>query len=1365
MVVCTMQSFTTDQQLNGCSAMKSAQTSQVPEPEMVDNGNGAEEDREEGEIVDEFEMIISSEDEEFKLRARIQQLEDKSKDIEKMDMLSANLANQYSYQRPQGIERLAPYQYFSPTSVLSDVSSLSEEEFDPPKKYRKHRMKRTESRRHGPMYRRNPFANRVHAQQAHARKKRRHEHHSNHHHHQQATILLDSLDSVTDDEVCEYDLNVENENDEELKLSRNKLRMALARDSNYDIKPKHSLRERLQYRMRKSPSPSRNQVENQIKTQDQLPPHSFEGYSQHRNVREEDEEQQQQMGQAEDLPELKLRLIALKSAILKKHIARKKRDAERAYSPTDMISRVHQPTVSNECDDIDDLMEISPAASPERTVYSPQPTRFAEPVDMELAQTDSDEEIQQWPHHWQSTVNSGGSWRCFMPNSLPPVSMPIVIDDDEEELQQDQRKEEEVLDDEDDEVPPPPPSFHIPHVQLDDDDARDALHLSERHSHQDTISDIQSISMDNSQTQTSRPLQPESSDDEAGALRAMLLSKLKPAADTKVAKVSLPASVQNETVAHDSDDPEELRQLLLSSIASRKKNSPEKITHESPEILKNAVRRFKASSLQSNEVLPPEQTQQDVPLEPAQQTEVKLQHAALPLPLSEPLSKPEPVPVPVPLPLPVTVPVPLPVPLPVLVPLPVPAPPPQLPVEVSAAPTPAIASTSTNIIKIVKPNKVINKKTAPKRKISKLAELATAAKRPATLLVKESVAPLHSQNGSSSTRLITTLDPSSIKVNKLVIALAESSAGSDDELELRSCYAYSSYASYADNASPFSQAMDSASNSTTRSNTPNSEILESASTSNPNLRRTVINEYFEKKLDDFLKQARSKVPTALPADSPKPTPKTEKSSDQPPKAAEKSAVIPQKAKPTPVAVRHLPVASQREYLRLIERMQLLEKKKVGVGVKAVNIQTTAAAKEAPVAVTVGKQQISVGAALAAKAKTTAAGSKALKKVTVRAGPKGTKPAVAPNDPVATATDTTTASDFPSTSKAVAKATQPSKESRLKAFESSFLKIGGSMIANLDKSLHMVEEAKKSKIARLRYSHRLKDLYAEMQAVKQSVKLEESKLARIQSEIQASHEIIISLKQKRNKLQNAALDLGNGLQGADYRLLDPAKAEISRKSTELTKEIRLYNSILKYEDVLVQADVSAHKEVTQSESKPDVEPQSVPEPKHETSRDPSEQPISSSDSNSQPPADERQSTEPETETEQQPKDQPSECNTSAAMAAAAEVAVAVAGEEAVTVKRQLEFDITPRNVAPDATEVQKAPPYTVSFMRELCNPPVKKSLLGEYRTPLSRNYNSQLNVNATVCPFELMGRCEDSDCSYLHLTRAASSAVVVTALKQ
>lgn len=93
---------------------------------------------------------------------------------------------------------------------------------------------------------------------------------------------------------------------------------------------------------------------------------------------------------------------------------------------------------------------------------------------------------------------------------------------------------------------------------------------------------------------------------------------------------------------------------------------------------------------------------------------------------------------------------------------------------------------------------------------------------------------------------------------------------------------------------------------------------------------------------------------------------------------------------------------------------------------------------------------------------------------------------------------------------------------------------GSMITNLDKSLMMVEEAKKSKITRLRYSRRLEDLMIEMQAIKQAVKLEEAKIARIQPEIQTSHEIIISLKQKRKKLRDAAVDLGKGLKGADYR---------------------------------------------------------------------------------------------------------------------------------------------------------------------------------------------------------------------------------------
>lgn len=786
------------------------------------------------------------------------------------------------------------YQNFTPISVLSDVSSMSEEEAAMmPKKSKRHKMKKSESKKHLQFLRRNPFAPRIHGQSEQTRKKRRqdqynyYQQHKSHH----QNIVLDSLDSVTDDEVGEYDLNVENENDDyenldQRKLSRNKLLVALAREGNYDIKPKHSLRERLQYRMRKSPSPSPTPAEKQLK-HDDLPANSFEGYSQLQKKKENEQEQQQQpqfLDTGEEPPELKLRLIALKSAILKKHFARKKRDAERAYSPTDMINRVHPPTISNECDDIDDLMEISPAASPDRTANSPPPAeRFEEPVDMDLVQTDSDEDKQQWPHNWQSTMNSGGSWRCYYSNSLPPVSMPIVVDE-EDELDQQQRQHEQFVDD-DDEVPPPPPPFHIPHMQLEDDDARDALHLSEQqNSNHGSYTDIQSISMDNSQTQmkSSRSFPQESSDDEAGTLRAMLLAKLKPAESAPIKKalpVLVPAveNLENKTEAHDSDDPEELRLLLLSSIASKKKSSKEDICGDSPEILKNAVRRFQISSL--------------TPDLPEQDDEIPATEDVVPEPLPLP-SLPQ-------LTLPPTVELPLPVPVPL------PVPPPQLAVETtkqSPSPTPiqVIPPPATNIIKIVKPNKVINKKTAPKRKISKLAESEPLVKRPTALVAKEIATSQREEVDTGSTRLITTLNPASIKVNKLVITLADSSAGSDDELEFTNSAMYSSYIGYADNQSPLSQAMESASNSTTRSNTPNSEIVDSTATSNSNLRRTVINEYFERKLDDFLKEARAKVPTATPSGSSK-TLSLEgigKQSDLQAKSDKKPAA--QKTKPTPV---------------------------------------------------------------------------------------------------------------------------------------------------------------------------------------------------------------------------------------------------------------------------------------------------------------------------------------------------------------------------------------------------------------------------------------------------------------------------------
>ncbi|XP_016929752.3 titin homolog [Drosophila suzukii] len=1351
-----------------CTATKPSETRQLPAmmkepPELIDNranpepgdpvdeGGVAEEDREEGEIVDEFELIISSEDEEFKLRARIQQLEENNKDVERMDMLSANLAHEYNYPNPE--PRLPSYRQKSPVLILSDVSSQSEDEFEAQRKYRKHKLRRVElgKRHHSSLlsdYRRNPFARR-HKQLpppppvTTQRRRQTYHHHQQpshqQHRHQQHYTLEDSLES--DGELGEYDMNEDNEDDEidlqRLKLSRDKLRVALAREDGRDFvsQYKNSLRERLQYRMHKSPSPPHRKKYQQ---EEELPLPPLQALS---DDGEEEPEQEEQND--EDPAELKLRLIALKSAILKKHLARKKRDAERAYSPTDMINRVH-PAISN--DDIDDLMEISPAASPEREQSPPRySTDYAvdtKPVDMELAETDSDDQNKDvwipWSNNWNSMDNAGGSWRCFYPNNLPPVSMPIVIDDEnEEDMKMDDRiRRENMAYFDDEEIPPPPPPFHIPQMHLEDEDARDAMHLVDQHSNHSSITEMQSVSMENSQTHL-RSLdrsQPDSSDDEAGALRAILLSNLRsckppppppttsphvascfvsapvPAAvlDSITSPVSAPALApvpvpppspvsapvsgsapgpvaqlkEESNQENDSDDPEALRLLLLSSIAGKKRASGSKSkTGLSPEILKNAVRRFQTTELsikdedesQDQQPILEDSTKLEESTKIEESTKLEAENEIINEPVVEPIQL-EAAPIhkePMESPQPVT----------------------KLAIQVKQQTSP-----STKIIKIIKPNKVINKKTTTKRKLptNEVSGSDLSVKRPTTLMIKEPSAPLHSQTViTSSTRLITTVDPASIKVNKLIISLAEESAASDDDLELSSSFAYAN----TDIASPLSLAMGSFSGSTTRSNTPISEIAETAPSANNNLRRTVINEYFEKKIDDFLKQARSKAPVS---NSPEAEP--EKIPEKPKVEEKQPTIIPTPkappAKTTPVAVRHLPVASQKEYLRLIERMQMLEQKKVRAP------KSAAPAPKSKVPTLEKPSPNNSSSPTTAKVVHNPASAT----ITIKATSESENPLVK---------DTDSKSPKPK-----AKLNQPSKESRLKAFENSFIKIGGSMLVNLDKSLQMVEEAKKSKAIRLRCSQRLKELYAEMQTVKHAVKQEELKLARIQPEIQASHEIIISLKQKRHKLYTAAMDLGRGLRGADYRLLDEGKVAITSKSTQLTKEIRLYNSIVKYEDLkkLTDARDSHPNTVIEMESKtnPNEGPKDVKvlNPQDPTASEPT-----------QPATQPEIGKQPETETEPAIGSQP---------------------------EKETETPDDQAQDKPKSVSIKTSAPYTVTTMRELreeqANELHRDGYLGAYQTPMSRNYNSHLDVHATICPFDLMGRCEDADCSYLHLAR-------------
>lgn len=230
----------------------------------------------------------------------------------------------------------------SPVHVLSDVSSLSENELDAQRKVIKQKLRRMDlAKRYGSgMHsenRRNAFSRRHKHQLSSRRRPTYHHYTENFHlprhyphysnspssspHHQDDAILVESLDSVTDDELHEYDEDDENEDVldlERLKLSRDKLRVALAQEERQEMY-KNSLRERLQCRLRKSPS-SKFTNEFQPLPQNELP---LPQMPQQISDTEENTTEQAAAEKDEDPAELKLRLIALKSAMLKKHFARK----------------------------------------------------------------------------------------------------------------------------------------------------------------------------------------------------------------------------------------------------------------------------------------------------------------------------------------------------------------------------------------------------------------------------------------------------------------------------------------------------------------------------------------------------------------------------------------------------------------------------------------------------------------------------------------------------------------------------------------------------------------------------------------------------------------------------------------------------------------------------------------------------------------------------------------------------------------------------------------------------------------------------------------------------------------------------------
>lgn len=322
--------------------------------------------------------------------------------------------------------------------VPTDASSISSEDFPSPKKKKHKRNKKGKCKMH----------ERRALHRNHRCTHQRHKHSKRHHQRRQRflnpyydrrieTISLDTSDNSEYEKdnysiaTMDIESTDENNGDMALPLSREELRLALGRGTMERKNNICSLKERLQ--------PDKVSAFDSI-GKVQILEDSCANSNDAENVVEINSDN------SISVEEQELRLIALRSAIMRKHATRKKRNAEIAYSPTDFEELFVEPVsyVDTDIEELEGDMEISPASSP-RLLLSPiqcddeQNSNISldtvdnqvdnKSVDMELASSDSEHEYNS-----MNIINTDMSYAQMhdipLPAGLPvdSVSLPMTYD-------------------------------------------------------------------------------------------------------------------------------------------------------------------------------------------------------------------------------------------------------------------------------------------------------------------------------------------------------------------------------------------------------------------------------------------------------------------------------------------------------------------------------------------------------------------------------------------------------------------------------------------------------------------------------------------------------------------------------------------------------------------------------------------------------------------------------------------------------------------------------------------------------------------------------------------------------------------------
>ncbi|XP_053963293.1 uncharacterized protein LOC128866514 [Anastrepha ludens] len=673
-----------------------------------------------------------------------------------------------------------------------------------------------------------------------------------------------------------------------------------------------------------------------------------------------------------------------------------------------------------------------------------------------------------------------------------------------------------------------------------------------------------------------------------------------------------------------------------------------------------------------------------------------------------------------------------------------------VPPKNSTTPTtsPKVVKPQAQQLKIVKPNKVINKS------LEKIDE-AIAQKK---------------VDASNQSRILTPTTLPNIKVNRLIIRIGDRDSSSEDEEVLRNqtlerCIGLATVRTSTPDSltSVLNQNVYGSKYATTMSNSSTEQLADARVLANDDIsntssaKDTVVDESFEKKLENFLKNIRSKT-------------LQKSSSAEHPRVRKLSANSAQMG--TPTAVRSLPIASQEEYKRLVHRMKILEKQKhlkkmqkslladaekytkIKQG-NANHVHKPHAAQDVAASTTIGTQTSNDAPSIAiaiVNEKVAAIAESAEQQPNYEYEHSKQLPTTESLATVTTHAPTSEAA--PKNEKLMAQ--------KLHSCETILVSISNSIITRLDKSFQLVNETRAAKIAKMRHELRLKELRLEMEQTQRKIKEEQAKILRTHPEICANNELITKLKQKRAKVLEMALKLGKTVQGDDYRLNNDLKNEITLKTKGLATHIKLVNSI-RYCDLDVldkETIMPTNTEQETSDAHTPVGQQSngqVPKTMAPSSTDGREseniekavnalptKEANVSDTANCSPADNDLPSACENAADGQviAQEESATCDTANVVVVTAHIVeTAVASVEEMPAPCDNGKEVLPEESMPEEDNVAVTEQASTSHS------------LRDYISPLVhlRSESGKWDPNDIICPYELMGQCEDKDCSYRHLT--------------